>query len=95
MKNVLLTALALLGLSAFAPRAEAGGFFRVSDRHDHCDRPTYSRSRSYSSYYAPTYSRTYRPEYYSYPRPTYVRESCHSSYRGYRSTPRFSISFGF
>ncbi len=98
MKNVFLTALTLIGLSAFAPRAEAGGFFRVSDQ---CDRADYYRSRSSYSYYEPRYERsyrTYRPDYScsSYRRPTYVvRDDCSYSRRGYYSAPRFSISFGF
>jgi len=98
MKNVLLTALTFIGLSAFAPRAEAGGFFRSSeryDRHDRCDRSS-SYSRSRETYYAPTYYRSYRPQTYStYRRPTYVRDTCQTSRRSHYSAPRFSISFGF
>jgi hypothetical protein len=95
MKNALLTALTLLGLSAFAPRAEAGGWFRVSDRYDRCERPVYYRSRDCDRYSAPTYYRTYRPSYYSSYRPTYVRDSCYSSRPRCSSSPRFSIHIGF
>jgi hypothetical protein len=96
MKNALLTALTLIGLSAFTPRAEAGGWFRASDRYDRCERPVYVPSRSCDRYSAPTYSRTYRPTYhYSYRPSAYSRDYCDSSRRGYSSTPRFSIRFGF
>jgi hypothetical protein len=98
MKNALLTALTFLGLLAFAPRAEAGGWFRVSDRCDRYERPVYYRSRDCDRYSTPTYYRTYRtyrPSGYSYSRPTYVRDSRYSCYRGYSSSPRFSIHIGF
>lgn len=96
MKNALLTALTLISLSAAVPRAEAGGWFRGSDRYDHCERPVYYRSRDCDRYSTPTYYRPYRPAYY-YPhhRPTYVRDACGSYRRGYYSSPRFSIRFGF
>jgi hypothetical protein len=101
MKNVFLTVLTLIGLSAFAAKAEAGGFYRVSDR---CDRSGYYRPPVSYRYCEPRYERSYRtyrtyqPHYYysSYRRPTYVtRDSCSSSRRAYYSAPRFSISFGF
>lgn len=97
MKNALLTALTLIGLSAAAPRAEAGGWFRGSDRYDRCERPVYYQSRDCHRDYRPTYYyRTYRPTYYrSYYRPTYVRGGCYSSPRGFYSTPHFSIRIGF
>ena len=96
MKNALLTALTLAGLFAFAPRAEAGGWFRVADGYDRCGRPVYVPSRNCDRYPAPTYYQSYRPTYhYSYHPPTYVRETCYSSRRGYGSSPRFSIHFGF
>ena len=94
MKTILIAALALLGLTAFAPQAEAGGYRdRYRRSYDDCDRPRYRSS--------------YRDDCRYYERPvTYYRYApsrsyYHSSYdycaprRYYSSRPRVSFSFGF
>ena len=99
MKNALLTSLALVGFAVFAPRAQAGTTFPVLSGYDRCGHPVYMwvhrSSKSHSSnrdkYYVPE-----RTDYYpDYHRPTYLRDSCHSSVRGFYSPPRFSFHFGF
>lgn len=99
MKYALLSSLAAISLCAFAPRAEAGTYVRVFDGYDRCGHPVYvwveqpsSHCSTYRRYEAPQ-----RESYYSreYDRPVLRRDSCESSSRVYRSTPRFSFHFGF
>ena len=99
MKNALLTSLALIGLTAFAPRAEAGNYIRVRDGYDRCGRPVYAWIRQPSGYCSSSHRTYYQPQRsdysHGYHRPTYLHNSCYSSFRGYYSAPRFSLHFGF
>ncbi len=100
MKNALLTSLALITLAAFAPRAEAGSYVRVFNGYDRCGHPVYAwvpQSSGHCSSSYRSYDEPRRETYYSreYRRPTYSRDDCETSNRGYRSTPRFTFHFGF
>jgi len=83
MKTLLLSLVALFGLTVFAPQAEARHRDRYVRYYDHCDRPVYGyvyhrpRVRYYESYYRPRYSRS------------------HCAPRRYYSRPRVSFHVGF
>ncbi len=106
MKKILLALIAFIAISVAAPVAQAGQFARVytsrgpvylhksqvygsNYNNGHC-RTSYSHRRSsHRSYYSRPVSYS-RPVYYSRPSYSHYRPNC-----GYRSTPRFAISFGF
>jgi hypothetical protein len=93
MKKLLVAAIMLAGLSAFAPQAEARHYRgRYVRYYDYCDRPSYRYGYRDNCYYD-------EPRYYSYYRPV---RSYYRSYdyggprvRAYYARPRFSFFFGF
>lgn len=100
MKKLLFALLMLLGVVAFAPKAEAGQYAKIWNGHCY----TYvHKSQAYGyghgGYYAPRYRNNYyRPVNRYYGRPVrYSRGYDRGCYGGgyYNSRPRVAISFGF
>jgi hypothetical protein len=97
MKKLLIALLAVLGVAAFAPKAEAEQHVTLWNGHRYVAVP---RWQVYGSHCEPRYrSDYYRSSKRYYSKPTrYYRsdDRCDRPVRYYQSSrPRFAISFGF
>jgi hypothetical protein len=95
MKTLLIAALAIAGVFAFAPQAEAGQYTRYVAGYDRCGNPIIAYGHK-SQVWGPSYNQA---RYYHVPQPRYYRAPSYTT-RTYRAPvcntrSGFRISFGF